>query len=198
MIYRLKIELSDSRPKIWRTFEVNSNMVLPDFHKVCQTVMGWLNEHLYMFISGDIPYQPKDEFTESFAEDFGNVIPLYPKKEFEEMTLEEILNNDCKEIEYMYDFGDGWEHTISLEEQKEGELKYPVCISGKKNCPPEDCGGLWGYKDLLKILKKGPDHNEYDNIMEWLGGEFDSEYFSKKEINFLLTQKGYGSVSLLE
>ena len=66
---------------------------------------------------------------------------------------------------------------------REKEIDYPRCIKGKRACPPEDCGGPWGYKDFLKILKD-PKHEEHDEMLEWVGGEFDPEHFDKKEVVF--------------
>src|SRR5206468_614076 len=75
---------------------------------------------------------------------------------------------------YTYDFGDNWERTIALENSDiavEGKF-YPACSGGKRNCPPEDCGGAWGYERLLAILAD-PNHPEYADQIDWIGGEFD-------------------------
>jgi len=86
---------------------------------------------------------------------------------------------------YTYDFGDNWEHIIKLEKvlPRDKNINYPVCIGGKRASPPEDCGGVWGYEDFLKIINN-PDHEEYEETIEWAGGEFDPEYFDVKEIKF--------------
>ena len=85
---------------------------------------------------------------------------------------------------YEYDFGDGWEHIILLEKilPPEDGATYPRCIKGKRACPPEDCGGIWGYAHLLEVIAD-PEDPEHDEMLEWLGGEFDSEYFNLDEVN---------------
>ncbi|NLF42957.1 MAG: plasmid pRiA4b ORF-3 family protein, partial [Bacteroidales bacterium] len=96
-------------------------------------------------------------------------------------------------ILYEYDFGDGWEHDIILEKilPVDNNIKYPVCLTGKMNCPPEDCGGAYGYANLREILKQ-PDHEEYNDSLEWLGREFDPTFFDKDEVNECLMDEEYG------
>jgi hypothetical protein len=100
-------------------------------------------------------------------------------------------------INYEYDFGDGWEHIIKLEKilTPNDKLQTPQCIAGKRNCPPEDCGGIWGYSDMLEILKQ-PEHKEYESYIEWLGDDFDPEYFNKDAINEMLKGKDFGCIWL--
>ena len=87
--------------------------------------------------------------------------------------------------DYTYDFGDNWEHTVELEEilPRDKDVEYPRCIAGERACPPEDCGGIWGYEDLLQIISD-PEHEEYEAMLEWIGGEFDPEHFDAKEVVF--------------
>lgn len=86
---------------------------------------------------------------------------------------------------YIYDFGDGWEHTVKLEKilPRENGVNYPICIGGKRACPPEDYGGIWGYEQLLDIVSD-KNHEEHEEMMEWLGGEFDPEHFDVEEVRF--------------
>ena len=99
------------------------------------------------------------------------------------------MKSEKDSVKYEYDFGDGWEHKIVLEKilPIENEKFSPRCIKGKRACPPEDCGGIWGYQELLDILKE-PDHPEYEDMLEWLGGEFDSEAFDIEETNKMLSE----------
>ena len=85
---------------------------------------------------------------------------------------------------YEYDFGDSWEHKILLEKifPFDNKMALPVCIKGKRACPPEDCGGIWGYEEFLKTISD-PKHPEYEDMLEWLGGEFDPEEFDLEGIN---------------
>ncbi len=98
---------------------------------------------------------------------------------------------------YDYDFGDGWEHEIKLEKifTYDRDVKYPVCIDGGRRCPPEDCGGPGGYKDILTIIQD-PEHKEYEEWMKWLGDEFDPEEFSLEDTNELLRRRNYGCIML--
>lgn len=85
---------------------------------------------------------------------------------------------------YVYDFGDSWEHEIRLEKILPREKrKYPACIAGKRACPPEDCGGIWGYEEFLEIIKD-PEHEEYEDMLDWVGGEFDPEHFDIEDVQF--------------
>jgi len=86
---------------------------------------------------------------------------------------------------YTYDFGDNWEHKIQLEKilPWDKNIEYPACIAGKRACPPEDCGGIWGYKEFLEAINN-PDHEEHEEMLEWVGGEFDPEHFDVKEVSF--------------
>jgi hypothetical protein len=117
--------------------------------------------------------------------------------DYKKMKIFDLLTVEKEKIIYEYDFGDGWEHEIILEKilPVDKKLKYPICLAGKMNCPPEDCGGVWGYAEMIEILKQ-PKHEEYENIIEWLGDELDPEYFDKEEVNEYLQTKDYGCISL--
>ena len=101
-----------------------------------------------------------------------------------------MLKKEGKKIIYEYDFGDGWEHNVILETilPFDEKLEYPVCTAGKMNCPPEDYGGIWGYYNMLKILKN-PGDEEYETYSEWLGEEFDPERFDQDEVNRMLQNR---------
>ena len=92
---------------------------------------------------------------------------------------------DNRRADYTYDFGDNWKHQIELEEilPRDKNIKYPICIDGKRACPPEDCGGVWGYEDFLRILND-PADERHEEMLEWIGGEFDPEHFDAKEVIF--------------
>jgi hypothetical protein len=107
--------------------------------------------------------------------------------DYKKIRVSGLLKKEKEKIVYEYDFGDGWEHDVLLEKilPVDEKFKFPVCLEGKMACPPEDCGGVWGYSDLLEILKQ-PKHEEYDNMIEWLGGEFDPEHFDIEAVNKIL------------
>ena len=186
-IYQLKIILNNSNPPIWRQFLVKSNILLPDLHKIIQTVMGWNNSHLHEFdINGKIYGLPEndDEF-----EDENRIT------DYSSIKLDSVISKENEQFIYEYDFGDYWQHTIQLEKilPVEKKVYYPKCIGGERHCPPDDCGGIHGYEELLTIIKN-PGNEEYEGMMEWLGGEYDPEDFKLDEINKSLRQEDYGCI----
>jgi len=181
--YKLKISLNNVKPLIWRRFLVDSNIKLPDLHKVIQTVMGWTNSHLHQFIIDGRFYSEPDE--DSFSECI----------DYRKIKLNQVLSTEKQTIKYEYDFGDGWVHKIVLEKILHDCIqKYPVCLDGKRNCPPEDCGGPYGYEDLLKVISD-PEDEGYDEMIEWLGDDFDPEYIDIEEINEMLKEPDFGCIT---
>ena len=181
--YQLKINIRNIDPLIWRRFAVNSDIKLPDLHKVIQTVMGWTNSHLHQFVADKEFYLEPDP--DSAIKD----------NNYRKVKLNQILSEENQSITYEYDFGEGWEHKIILEKIIPDYIKkHPYCIEGEKSCPPEDCGGPLGYEDLLKILSN-PDDDEYEGVTEWLGDDFDPDYFDIEEINYMLKDKNYGCIT---
>jgi hypothetical protein len=183
-VFQIHISLRDSRPKIWRRILVISDISLIDFHKIIQTTMGWTNSHLHQFGVGKLIYAP-DEFE------------LEDSKDSYKIKLSKVLQKENKKIKYEYDFGDGWIHDILLEKilPFDNTLKLPTLIDGKRNCPPEDCGGIRGYDELLEIISN-PKHKEHFEMLEWLGGEFDPEFLGIEEKNELLKEDDYGCIWL--
>ena len=171
-IYQIKISLIGAKPPIWRTVLVPSNLKLAAFHDVIQVAMGWTDSHLHQFIANNVFYGIPDDDFELEMEDESKY------------KLSQLLKKEKESIIYEYDFGDSWEHKILLEKilPFDTKMALPVCIKGKRACPPEDCGGIWGYEELLKTISD-PKHPDYENMLEWLGGEFDPEEFDLEEIN---------------
>jgi hypothetical protein len=114
-------------------------------------------------------------------------IPEYGREILPEwkQKIANYFSMENRMAEYVYDFGDNWEHTVKLEKilPRDENTNYPICIKGKRACPPEDCGGIWGYEELLDIISD-KNHEEYEEMMKWLGGEFDPEYFDVEEVSF--------------
>lgn len=189
--YQVKITLKGSKPSIWRQVLIPSDLSLPDFHKVIQTTMGWTNSHLHQFIKNRTYYAPKMP-DDIFWDEADNV-------DYSKLKISDLLKKEKEKIIYEYDFGDGWEHEIVLEkiENKVMDKKDVTCLKGKNSCPPEDCGGIWGYYDMLEILKD-PDHEEYEDYSEWLGVDFDPTYFDIEEVNEMLGSKNFGTFDLSE
>lgn len=163
---------------------MSPDTLLVDLHRIIQTTMGWTNSHLHQFKDGNYYYAPKEFEVEE-------------TKNSRTIKLNKILKKEKQGILYEYDFGDGWEHEILLEKIIEDDEKnqIPRCIDGKRNCPPDDCGGIWGYEDLLKTISD-KNNKEYEEIMTWLGGKFDPEYFNMTEINKSLKKKDFGCIWL--
>ncbi len=187
-LYQIKIQLTKIKPPIWHRVVIPSDMLLSDLHNVLQTVMGWTNSHLHQFVKDETFYLPKmeDDWT---WDDMNNV-------DYKRRKVSGLLKKENDQIIYEYDFGDSWEHSIVLEKITDNPRgrKQPVCLEGKRNCPPEDCGGPYGYADFLKILTN-PDHEEHEDYIAWLGQEFDPEYFTPEEVNTLLKRKDFGCTS---
>ncbi len=175
-VYQIKISLIGSIPTIYRRVLVPSDILLPMLHTVIQAAMGWTNSHLHQFVKGREFYgEPSDD-------------PDFDINDYTEIPLSSFLKKAKDTFKYEYDFGDGWAHDIVLEKilPLTDDFKHPVCIEGKMSCPPEDCGGLRGYYGMLDILKQ-PNHEEYEEYIEWLGGDFNPEEFSVNYVNIELS-----------
>jgi pRiA4b ORF-3-like protein len=169
-LYQLRVALKGSQPAIWRRFQVRKETTLLKLHKVLQVVMGWENYHLHEFRIGDL------SFGEPFPDsDFIDERPI---------KLTQIAPSGPLTFEYIYDFGDGWRHEVTVEKgvDKKAGVYYPICIEGARACPPEDVGGIGGYEPFLKAIanRRHPEHKRY---LEWIGGYFDSEAFDLETVN---------------
>ncbi len=176
-VYQFKISLKGIRPPIWRRIQVPENYTFWDLHVAIQDAMGWSDYHLHLFEIIDPSTGRKCEI--GIPDPDGEVLPGWEQK------IADYFSMENPEADYIYDFGDNWEHRIKLEKilPKEKDVKYPRCIGGRRACPPEDCGGIWGYKEVLKAIKD-PDNERYKEILEWVGDEFDPEHFDVKEVVF--------------
>ena len=175
-IYQIQIALKGSKPKIWRRLLIPSDLLLSDFHKIIQISMGWTNSHLHQFIKNRTYYtvrMPDDDLWD----EMDNI-------DYKTMKISDLLKKNKEKIIYEYDFGDGWEHDIILEKRLpiDDKITYPICLTGKMNCPPEDCGGIWGYEHNLEVLAD-KNHPDYEEIHEWMGDDVTPEFFDLKKIN---------------
>ena len=162
MIYRLKITLAGSRPPIWRRVEVDGNISLGELHQVIQIAMGWTDSHLHQFIVNDTYYSTPYPG----MEDWGMMEDI---RDANEISLQQVAVEVGAQFIYEYDFGDSWEHIIRVEQIKEPEAEvfYPICLTGKRACPPEDVGGVWGYEECLSALQN-KNHPEHECIQSGL------------------------------
>lgn len=178
-VYQFKIMVEDIRPLIWRRIQVPEAYTFWDLHVAIQDVMGWLDYHLHEFEMVD----PSSGLKVNIGipdEDYPQeLLPGWKQKIVEYFSMEN------PSADYTYDFGDDWAHEIQLEKilPREKDVNYPICIKGKRACPPEDCGGAWGYEDFLKIIKD-PNHEEHEQMLRWVGGQFDPEHFDVKDVHF--------------
>jgi hypothetical protein len=170
-IYRLKVTLAEVEPPVWRRLLVPADVTLARLHSLLQTAMGWTDSHLHCFEVGD------SRFGMASAEE-GDV------EDERRVRLDALLQRKGQKLLYRYDYGDDWEHIVSLEGSLEPDsrLAYPLCEGGARACPPEDCGGPWGYDELLRVVSD-PKHEEHDDIVSWLGGPFDPEAFDANAVN---------------
>jgi hypothetical protein len=171
-IYQLKITLEHIRPPIWRRIQVPGAVLLPHLHRLIQTVMGWEDAHLHAFRVGNTSYGQPDSDLNDWMQDERRV------------RLAQIAPAEKSKFRYEYDFGDDWHHIVVVEKispVERGKI-YPVCLTGKRACPPEDCGGPWGYSEFLEAISN-PEHEQHEELLEWIGGEFDPEAFDVASVN---------------
>jgi hypothetical protein len=155
-VYQIKITLKDIKPPIWRRLQVTNDTVLEKLHEIIQVAMGWDNYHLHQFIDGDTYYvQPDSDYDDVMKSENG-------------VAISQLVSGEGARFHYEYDFGDGWVHEILVEKilPVEKGTQYPVCIKGKRACPPEDVGGAWGYSDFLETIMN-PKNPEYGDC--WNG-----------------------------
>ena len=173
-IHRIKVTLHGSKPPIWRRFEVPSSITLKRLHDVIQRGFGWQDYHLFVF---DTP-----------AGRYGVPDPDLDFRSAAYKKLSAVADWPGDRIRYEYDFGDRWEHDIVVEAVMPAEpgAEYPRCTAGRRACPPEDSGGLWGYYELLSTLANWRDPR-HRTMLEWLGiesaAEFDPDHFNAAEVN---------------
>lgn len=169
-MYQLKITINDITPPIWRRLLVSEHISLYKLHHIIQETFGWSNYHLYYF----------GEETSKIGDPV-----LWDDKETQPdrlITIRRILNTGNPTLTYTYDMGDDWVHTIELEQVLPQMKTQRKCIGGERRCPPEDCGGVSGYYEILETLKH-PGTTEYDELIVWLDGRTDPEFIDIRMIN---------------
>jgi hypothetical protein len=167
-VFVLRIELARVYPPVWRRVHVRADITLPALHEVLQVAMGWEAMHLWRFGPWYFD-EVRGEFDTA-------------------LTLTDVLTEPGQAIGYLYDFGDEWEHRIHLEKiitRPRSSSVLPRCTGGKRACPPEDCGGGWGYEELLKALRARKGWR-YQQARELAGTKFNAEAFGVAEINHQL------------
>ncbi len=179
-VYQFKITLKGITPKIWRRIQVPETYTFWDLNIAIQGAMDWGGHHLHEFqvfnprtnIVDDIGF-PDDEYAR-------RVICGW------EIKIASYFSMDNKKANYLYDFGDYWEHQILLEKilPKEPDMTYPRCIGGKNNSPPDDVGSTSGFEEFVEIMNN-PDHEEHEEMAVWYGDEsFDLKKFDCSKVVF--------------
>lgn len=170
----VRVDLLDAPIKIWRRLQIPAKMTLTQFHEVLQIAMGWQQAHLWQFMD------PENRFYASaqspLMEDDDDLLNA------DHFQLGELLRQPKDRIGYEYDLGDGWLHKIQLESRTDEQLPVKV-LKAKNACPPEDCGGVWGYADILEILKKKRKSKADKEILEWLDEDFEPEAYDLDHVN---------------
>lgn len=171
-IFHLYVKLDEAPRKIYRRLTVPSNLRLGHLAHIIMEAMGWENAHLFMFSKGGVNYEPVTD------DDFDLDDGVFARTEDDmAFSVGDVLKEKSDTMTFVYDFGDNWEHTVrlsSVEEPAEGQAQVPITLdSGKGECPPEDCGGVYGYAELLNLLTKKRKTSEEKEFLEWSGLEKD-------------------------
>jgi len=175
-IYRIKVTLLGASPPIWRRLLVPADLTLAQLHDALQAAMGWEDDHLHEFRIGQQRFGVPD------PDDRLMGIPDVSSERA--VRLSTVLGRIGAKAVYTYDFGDGWEHAIVLEKRLPADpnLTYPLCTAGQRACPPEDCGGIGGFYDLLEAISD-PNHDRHEEMLDWVGDDFDPAAFSLDDVN---------------
>jgi hypothetical protein len=176
-VHRLKVTLRRVKPPVWRRLDVKSTIKLSELSDVLEAAMGWYGGHLHAFEASGVRYEHPDELDMDVDRNFG------PETVDEhKVRLRDVLPSVTSKLRWEYDFGDGWEHDVVVEaiEPARTGVRYPICLEGKRACPPEDCGGPSGYAELLAAVSD-PSHEQRGELLEWLPPDFDPEAFAVDE-----------------
>jgi len=166
-VHTLGVELLDVEPMVWRRFVAASETKLPKFNRMLEAVMGWEGYHLHMFEVADLRIGQPDEFSFDIIDE-------------RSVTAEQLLSRVGSQLLWSYDFGDSWQHNVIVEavEAPSPDVRYPMCTAGQQACPPEGCGGVFGY-DHLRAVLADPAHAEYEHLRDWAGAGFDPDAFDQ-------------------
>ncbi len=162
-VHTVRVALRWVEPIVWRRLTVPSETKLPRFNRMLEAVMGWEGYHLHMFEVGVLRFGPPDEDDSQRIDE-------------RKITIDQTLPRVDSALCWAYDFGDSWQHDVTVESIDEpvADVRYPICTDGAHACPPEDCGGVSGY-DELRLVLADPDHPEHGHLADWVPDGFDSE-----------------------
>jgi len=177
-VYRLKVYLKGIKPQIWRRIEIPGDATFWDLASAIMDAMGWEGYHFFDF-HVKVPGTDIHEYIGHPSEEFEETLPAW------EIKLSDYLMREKDKCDFIYDYGDNWQHVVRLEaiHKADDAISYPVCLGGKRACPPEDCGGVPGYQKLLTALKN-PELEDSQFVLEWVGDSYDPSQFDKKNVVF--------------
>jgi len=181
-VHQFLVVLTNTDPLVWRRIQVPESYSFWDLHVAIQDAMGWLDCHLHEF---RVVLDSKSGRIGRFGipvDDFLEQPPVVPDWT---VRLSNMVGKGEMPILYAYDFGDGWNHAVMYEggAQLQPNVKYPLCVSGARKCPPEDCGGVHGYAEFLEAIRD-PKHERHAELLDWIGGVFDPDDFDATTITF--------------
>jgi hypothetical protein len=179
-VYQIKITLKRSKPPIWRRVLISSDTTLDELHHIIQAAMGWYGGHLHAFNINGREYSTPRPYDHDHLAELG-------MQNAAGKRLLSFVSGEGFKFTYEYDFGDDWQHQILIEKilLPDPKQTLPVCIKGKRACPLEDIGGVWGYEEFLEAIKD-PKHDEHEMYTEWIGDDFDPEAFDLDAVNLRL------------
>lgn len=183
---RVRVDLMYAKPPIWRRLDLPGDLMLGELHDVLQVAMGWEDGHLHKFGVG-VDRGARAYFVTGFDLSEGDEGVAE-----DDVQLDQVVSAKGDRLFYDYDFGDGWEHVVVVEEVLEVPPPVPVCLKGKMACPPEDCGGLGGYEQLADWVRGGYDPQAApmglgaEELREWLPQDWHPDRFSVEETNAAL------------
>jgi hypothetical protein len=186
-VYRIRIDLVGAKPPIWRRLELAGDLTLDVVHGVLQQVMGWWDGHLHAFRRVGV-YQ---HFLTQFDLEQGDEGLAEA-----DVRLDQVLRKVGDRLEYEYDFGDGWQHRLTVEQVRPRVDRDPParCLTGRRACPPEDVGGIYRYNAIAAALSGASGAPELDpELREWLPGDFDPAGFDVDEVNAALDELASGT-----
>lgn len=177
-IARIRIEIEDTSPLVWRELDVPLSTTLAMMHDIIQVVMRWWDYHLYEFEVGDRIYGVPS------SDDV-----LYERKVYKAsgLRLATVLDRGIREFLYVYDFGDNWRHRITVLDVRQGEadVEYPRFIAGTRRAPPEDVGSISGFEEFLEAVTD-PEHEQHARMLEWYDGPFDPDDIDEQRLHIII------------
>ena len=177
-VFQLLVELDEVQPRVWRRLWVPDMLTMARLDRIIQAAMGWTNSHLHEFEVNAKRYGIPDD------EEVHDTPTLDDRRH----KVGAVLGESTSRFRYVYDFGDNWRHTVTIESRHlpdESFNTWPMCIAGQNACPPEDVGGVGGYAEFLEAMAD-PSHDEHAAMWRWSGGPFDPHGFDVNAANAAL------------